>query len=112
MPGGPGVHSEQPEAEGGDVVAFFHPAAKLPQRIVWIPVDDLGLGAEQVKGNELAQVRSSLRDATMDLKVSSLDQDKSSVTHTPQGKVEISGPPPDTLYMEAPTRRMPAVAFI
>lgn len=68
-PGGPGVLRERLD-DANDPAAFFHPASKDPQRIVWIPKDDLGLGDDQVEGNIAAGVKSSNRNATISKDVS------------------------------------------
>jgi len=68
------------EAEYG----FLHPAASRPQRVVWLPLDRLGLVREEQKGNEEAGVETSVQNAQMDEK----------------GKVDISGPPPDEIEEE------------
>lgn len=69
VPGGPGVliHGEEGADDPG---AFFHPATKEPQRIIWIPVDELGLGVEQSSTNIAMGVRSSTKHAEMTIKVS------------------------------------------
>ncbi|KAH7910261.1 hypothetical protein BJ138DRAFT_1127011 [Hygrophoropsis aurantiaca] len=58
---------------------FEHPAASRPQRIVWIPNDQLGLGREEVTVNRGDGVLASTAGATMDAK----------------GNVAIDAPPPD-----------------
>ncbi|KAH7922752.1 DUF221-domain-containing protein [Leucogyrophana mollusca] len=58
---------------------FAHPATSRPQRIVWIPNDDLGLGREEVAANRGAGVLASTEGATMDAKK----------------QVSIDAPPPD-----------------
>lgn len=70
VPGGPGVliHNED---DADDPGAFFHPATKEPQRIIWIPVDELGLGIEQSTVNIESGVRSSTKHAEMNTKVGS-----------------------------------------
>jgi hypothetical protein len=60
---------------------FAHPAASRPQRIVWLPLDPLGLVKEEVKANREAGVDVAVQDAVMNEK----------------GKVEILGPPPDAI---------------
>lgn len=68
LPGGPGVliHSEE---DADDPSAFFHPATKEPQPVIWLPVDELGLGADQNNANLAIGVRSSTKNATMGSKV-------------------------------------------
>lgn len=75
VPGGPGVIVHEVE-EADDPGAFFHPATKEPQRVVWIPKDDLGLGAEQNSANISMGLRSSTRAAVMNKKVSILALDQ------------------------------------
>jgi hypothetical protein len=60
---------------------FAHPAASRPQRIVWLPLDPLGLVKEEVKANREAGVDVAAQDAVMNEK----------------GKVDILGPPPDAI---------------
>lgn len=69
--GGPGVVIERLD-DANDPLAFFHPASKDPQRVVWIPQDELGLGSDQVEGNMAAGVLSSDRNATITNLVSRL----------------------------------------
>ncbi|WVR05022.1 hypothetical protein IAU60_002034 [Kwoniella sp. DSM 27419] len=78
VPGGPGIINRHVD-DGNDPMAFLHPATKLPQRTVWLPQDELGLCAAEIERNERDGVKSSSRAAWMD----------------EQGKVQISGPPPD-----------------
>lgn len=68
-PGGPGVQITRLD-DANDPAAFFHPAGKEPQRIVWIPQDDMGLGNELVQGNIAHHVKSSDRNATISRNVS------------------------------------------
>lgn len=63
---------------------FAHPAASRPQRTVWIPRDEMGLGEEEARGCGEAGVGCSLEGARMD----------------GRGKVEISGAPPDLVGEE------------
>jgi hypothetical protein len=69
LPGGPGViiHSQEDVDDPG---AFFHPATKEPQTVIWLPVDELGLGVDQNNANLALGVRSSTKNATMGSKVS------------------------------------------
>ncbi|PPQ67349.1 hypothetical protein CVT24_011532, partial [Panaeolus cyanescens] len=60
---------------------FAHPAISRPQRIVWIPRDSLGLGDKEINQCNEAGVRVSDANSTMDL----------------DGKVDVSGSPPDFL---------------
>ncbi|KLT42385.1 DUF221-domain-containing protein [Cutaneotrichosporon oleaginosum] len=78
LPGGPGVIIHSAE-EADDPGAFFHPATKDPQPPIWLPVDELGLGAEQNAANLALGVRSSTKNATMGSK----------------GQVKIMGVPPE-----------------
>lgn len=77
LPGGPGVRN-QDETDGNDPDAFFPPATKEPQMILWLPKDDLGLCEYEIEQNAAAGVESSCRRAILN--------------H--EGKVRISGPPP------------------
>jgi len=60
---------------------FAHPAASRPQRIIWLPLDPLGLANEEEKANKEAGVDAAVQDAVMNEK----------------GNVDISGPPPDEI---------------
>lgn len=80
VPGGPGVLMRKLD-DGNDPNAFFHPATKEPQRIVWLPQDELGLCEAELQVNERDGIHSSCRGAWLDTK----------------GKVHISGPPPDDI---------------
>ncbi|WRT66942.1 uncharacterized protein IL334_003907 [Kwoniella shivajii] len=80
IPGGPGVLNRHLD-DGNDPRAFFHPATKESQRIIWLPQDDLGLCQAEIERNEKEGVRSSMKNAWLNEK----------------GKVQISGPPPDDL---------------
>ena len=77
LPGGPGVINQE-EIHGNDPNAFFHPATKERQPILWLPKDDLGLCEYEIEMNKAAGVESSCRRAILNSK----------------GKVRISGPPP------------------
>lgn len=77
LPGGPGVRNQE-ETDGNDPDAFFPPATKEPQMILWLPKDDLGLCEYEIEVNAAAGVDSSCRRAILN--------------H--EGKVRISGPPP------------------
>jgi len=57
---------------------FNHPASVEPQRVIWLPVDQLGLGPAEAKALEQAGVEASTENATMDNK----------------GVVDIQGHPP------------------
>ncbi|KAJ9093395.1 hypothetical protein QFC21_006425 [Naganishia friedmannii] len=65
--------------EDYDVFAFAHPASKEPQRVIWLPEDELGLAAAEIKDNMSIGIMSTSKDAVLNNK----------------GKVEIFGPPPD-----------------
>ena len=68
VPGGPGVRQFQ-EEDGNDPHAFFHPATKEPQRILWLPRDELGLCEAEIEANAMAGVESTHRYAILDAKV-------------------------------------------
>lgn len=70
VPGGPGVLMRKLD-DGNDPNAFFHPATKEPQRIVWLPQDELGLCEAELQVNEGDGIHSSCRGAWLDIKVSS-----------------------------------------
>ncbi|ODO06502.1 hypothetical protein L198_01735 [Cryptococcus wingfieldii CBS 7118] len=76
VPGGPGVLHHKVEDEA---TAFFHPATKNPQMVIWLPEDELGLSKAEVEANMRAGVKSSLEGAWLNEK----------------GSVQISKPPPD-----------------
>jgi hypothetical protein len=50
--------------------AFSHPATKEPQRVIWLPLDELGLADAEVRDNEMVGIRSTHRDAVLNNKVS------------------------------------------
>lgn len=77
LPGGPGVIDVE-ETDGNDPDAFFPPATKQPQMILWLPRDELGLSEYEIEANAAAGVDSSSRRAVLN--------------H--EGKVRISGQPP------------------
>ncbi|KAK8869970.1 hypothetical protein IAR55_000540 [Kwoniella newhampshirensis] len=81
QPGGPGVISRREIDDGNDSHAFFHPATKEPQRIIWLMNDDLGLCDAEMEVNEKEGVKTSAKGAWLN----------------EEGKVQISGPPPDDL---------------
>jgi hypothetical protein len=56
--------------EDYDVDAFAHPATKEPQRIIWLPEDELGLAGAEVKDNLSVGILSTTKDAVLDSKVS------------------------------------------
>jgi len=58
---------------------FAHPAASRPQRTIWLPRDERGLVAEELRGCAEAGVDVSDKNAQMNAK----------------GKVDIVGGPPD-----------------
>ncbi|ORY32218.1 hypothetical protein BCR39DRAFT_523325 [Naematelia encephala] len=76
--GGPGVIIRR-QQDGNDPNAFFHPATKEPQRVLWLPRDELGLAEAEIEKNASFGVPSTYRFAEL--------------TH--RGKLRISGPPPD-----------------
>jgi hypothetical protein len=57
---------------------FDHPASVEPQRIVWVPNDDLGLGRAEVDDMKRRGIEGSVEKTQMDEK----------------GKIKITGPPP------------------
>ncbi|WWD10359.1 hypothetical protein V865_008494 [Kwoniella europaea PYCC6329] len=80
VPGGPGIINRKKYLDdGNDPKAFFHPATKEPQRIIWLPEDQLGLCVAEIERNEKEGIKSSSKNAWLNEK----------------GKVQISGPPPD-----------------
>ncbi|WWC69648.1 uncharacterized protein I206_103591 [Kwoniella pini CBS 10737] len=84
LPGGPGVMKSRQkfyDDDGNDPKAFFHPATKEQQRIIWLPDDELGLCKAEIERNEKEGVRSSSKGAWLNDK----------------GKVQITGPPPDDI---------------
>lgn len=68
---GEGKHNDEP-------ADFDHPAAVEPQRIVWIPIDLLGLGEQEVYACQRAGVLAGSDNALMDEK----------------GHVDVHGHPP------------------
>ncbi|WVN85988.1 uncharacterized protein L203_101146 [Cryptococcus depauperatus CBS 7841] len=76
VPGGAGVINQQFKDEE---TAFFHPASKESQKVIWLPEDELGLCKAEVRANERAGVKSSLKGAWLNEK----------------GKVQISMSPPE-----------------
>lgn len=78
LPGGPGVIKPELD-ENDDPDAFFAPATKEPQPVIWIPEDPYGLAATEVAANMALEIQSTYRDAYMDNK----------------GRIKITGPPPD-----------------
>ena len=77
LPGGPGVINQE-EIDGNDPDAFFHPATKERQPILWLPKDERGVCEYEIEMNKAAGVESSCRRAVLNSK----------------GKVRIFGPPP------------------
>ncbi|KAG6815304.1 hypothetical protein H0H93_010294 [Arthromyces matolae] len=75
----PGPRPTDPEDYG-----FAHPAVSRPQRTIWIPKDTLGLAEEEQRGCMDASVDASYSHASMN----------------EQGKVDISGGPPDEVEEE------------
>ncbi|RXK37761.1 hypothetical protein M231_05010 [Tremella mesenterica] len=80
VPGGPGV-VRTTEQDPNDVYAFFHPATKEPQPVLWLPRDELGLCEAEIEANAAAGVESTCKGSVLNQK----------------GRVQISGPPPDYL---------------
>lgn len=68
----------KPVDEDAGPKEFYHPASVEPQRIVWIPQDQLGIAAEEEQEIRDAGINVSTEGAAMDDK----------------GHVDISGPPP------------------
>ena len=56
-------------------------AASRPQRVVWLPLDPLGLAREEERANRESGVACAVQDATM----------------SETGKVQVQGPPPDEI---------------
>lgn len=56
--------------EDYDADAFAHPATKEPQRIIWLPEDELGLAEAEVKDNLSVGIASTTKDAVLDKEVS------------------------------------------
>lgn len=73
---GPSVAVEGKRNEGP--TDFTHPAAVEPQRIVWLPDDQLGMAATEVA----------------DLRERGIEASTENATFTPKGHTEISGHPP------------------
>jgi hypothetical protein len=69
VPGGPGVRKRKLPGED-DRDAFFHPATKDPQRIIWLPRDQLGLADDEIERNAAAGVQSTNLNAVLNGKVS------------------------------------------
>jgi hypothetical protein len=69
VPGGPGVRKRKLPGED-DPDAFFHPATKDPQRIIWLPRDQLGLADDEIERNAAAGVQSTNLNAVLNGKVS------------------------------------------
>jgi hypothetical protein len=79
VPGGPGIRAKRGRGVEGDPNAFFHPASKEPQRVIWLPADKLGLCAAEVEKNRELGIESSSRHAWL----------------VGDSKVRVSGRPPD-----------------
>ena len=75
--GNPATSKVTPSGDVG-VNDFYHPASYEPQRVVWIPRDELGLSAGEVRANIDSGVDASDFAAVMNGK----------------GKVDVEGPPP------------------
>jgi hypothetical protein len=71
VPGGPGLVREMQD-DGDDPNAFFHPATKEKQRVLWLPKDELGLCQAEIEGNRAAGVLATNRYAVLNVKVSRL----------------------------------------
>ena len=69
-PGGHGARRRYRVDDSSDPNAFFHPATKDPQRILWLPRDGLGLADAQVADNIAAGVESTTRNAIYNSQVS------------------------------------------
>lgn len=78
QPGGPGVLRGLRD-DGQDPAAFFHPASKDPQPIIWLPKDTLGLTAVELEENHAMGIRSTSKNAKM----------------TEEAKIQVYGPQPD-----------------
>jgi len=76
QPAGPSVAVEGKRNEGP--TDFTHPAATEPQRIVWLPHDELGLAESEVADMRAQGIESSTENATVNAK----------------GHTEIDGHPP------------------
>ncbi|KAI0070905.1 DUF221-domain-containing protein [Panus rudis PR-1116 ss-1] len=78
-----GTHSREPSIKGVDEEAgpkeFYHPASVEPQRVVWLPKDQLGLAEAEVVAIRERGILASVRNAVMDVK----------------GHVDIQGAPPE-----------------
>ena len=59
-----GTHAEGKRND--EPADFDHPAAVEPQRIVWIPADELGLGEEEARACQAAGVLTGTDNAIMD----------------------------------------------
>lgn len=77
VPGGPGIRARDLGREG-DPNAFFHPASKDKQRVIWLPEDELGLCKAEVQKNRELGIETSSRHAWL----------------VKDGKVRVSGRPP------------------
>lgn len=67
--------------EDYDADAFAHPATKEPQRIIWLPEDELGLAGAEVKDNLSVGILSTTKDAVLDSKVSTSGTDSAASTY-------------------------------
>jgi hypothetical protein len=56
--------------EDYDISAFAHPASKEPQRVIWLPEDELGLTAAEIRDNMSIGILSTSKDAVLNNKVS------------------------------------------
>ena len=69
LPGGPGILQRR-DQDGNDPNAFFHPATKESQRILWLPRDELGLCEAEIEANASVGIESTHRYAILNAKVS------------------------------------------
>lgn len=67
--------------EDYDVDAFAHPASKEPQRIIWLPEDELGLAVTEVQDNQSIGILSTTKDAVLDNKVRNLEARAAKLRH-------------------------------
>lgn len=68
-PGGAGVLRDYYD-DGNDPRAFFHPATKDPQRIIWIPSDVSGLSSTEIQAMHEQGVAATSKHASMATDVS------------------------------------------
>lgn len=53
-----------------DALTFVHPSAREPQRCVWLPADDLGVGEAEARDNRMVGIYSTTRGAMLNEEVS------------------------------------------